>query len=88
MRFRSFLLAASLVLGLCAPLTPVAVVRAAPVVAAETKDCTVYITRTGARYHKQGCSSLRRSSMAVSRSQALKSGLSPCRRCGGSDCED
>ena len=87
MRLKSLLLAASLMLGLCAPMAVVPSVHAAPTVAADTKDCTVYITRTGHKYHKQGCSSLRRSSMSVARSEAIKSGLTPCRRCGGSDCD-
>lgn len=88
MRLKSFLVASCLVLGLCAPFAAAPSLYAAPTVSAETKNCTVYITRTGSRYHKQGCSSLRRSSMAVSRDQAIKSGLTPCRRCGGSACED
>lgn len=53
----------------------------------ETKDCTVYITRTGSKYHRSGCSSLRYSRVAVTRSQAIAAGYTACKRCGGSDCE-
>ena len=72
-------------------LAPMGVVHATPhavTTAADKKDCTVYITRTGARYHKASCSSLRRSKMAMSRSEAISGGYTPCRRCGGSDCEE
>jgi len=42
---------------------------------------TVYITKTGKKYHKSGCSSLRRSKKAVSLREAQKIGLSLCKRC-------
>ena len=54
---------------------------------AETKDCVVYITRTGARYHRGGCRYLRYSAYAISRGEALKRGYTACHVCGGSDCE-
>ena len=56
--------------------------------AAEKKDCTVFVTRTGNRYHKSYCSSLRKSRIPMSRSEAIKAGYTPCRRCGGSNCEE
>lgn len=54
----------------------------------QTKDCVVYVTRTGARYHRAECSYLRTSAILMTRSKAIKSGYTPCKRCGGSDCED
>lgn len=51
------------------------------------KECVVYITRTGARYHRSNCGSLRKSRLAVSRSEALASGYTACGNCGGSDCD-
>ena len=55
--------------------------------AVQTRDCTVYITRTGHRYHRAGCSYLRRGAMQSTRSEAIKRGYTPCKRCGGSSCE-
>jgi hypothetical protein len=54
---------------------------------AQSKNCVVYVTRTGRRYHRAGCSALRYSSIAVPRTKAIERGYTPCRRCGGSDCE-
>jgi len=53
----------------------------------QTKDCVVYVTRTGHKYHKAGCSYLKRSAIQTTRAEALKAGYSPCSRCGGSACE-
>lgn len=52
------------------------------------RDCTVYITRTGSRYHVSSCKRLQRSRYSMPRSEALKRGYSPCRVCGGSECEE
>lgn len=51
------------------------------------KECAVFVTRTGKRYHKEGCPSLSRSKIPLSREEAIKRGFTPCRRCGGSKCE-
>ena len=53
----------------------------------EKKECTVYVTRTRAKYHRTTCSSLRYSRKAVSRSEAIAAGYTACKRCGGSVCE-
>jgi len=82
-RWLLFLLLAALAL----PLSSAVLLRAPTYAAAETRDCTVYMTRTGARYHRAGCSSLRKSAIATTRSKAVAKGLTPCGRCGGSDCE-
>ncbi len=42
---------------------------------------TVYITRTGKKYHRGGCSSLSRSKIPISRSEAEARGYTPCSRC-------
>lgn len=81
-----------LVLSLLLVLAAVSPIVASPVPLAlsaliQKKDCTVYVTRTGHRYHRAGCSSLSKSSIAMSRSEAIKKGYTPCHRCGGSNCE-
>jgi micrococcal nuclease len=42
---------------------------------------TVYITNTGAKYHREDCVSLRRSKTAVSLADALESGYEACAVC-------
>lgn len=41
----------------------------------------VYVTQTGSRYHRYGCRYLSRSSIPISRSQAVASGYEPCSVC-------
>ena len=85
--FRRVLLALVAMVVLAAvPMSPA--VRAQPSRKAEQKkECTVYSTKTGQRYHRDGCSSLRRSRIPMNRTDAIKRGLTPCKRCGGSDCD-
>ena len=45
------------------------------------KSYTVYITRTGHKYHRSGCRYLRRSKFAISLSNAIKEGYTPCSVC-------
>ena len=40
----------------------------------------VYVTRSGTKYHRDGCSSLRRSKIAISLAEA-KQRYGPCGRC-------
>ncbi|MCX6168690.1 MAG: hypothetical protein NTX65_05100 [Ignavibacteriales bacterium] len=42
---------------------------------------TVYITKTGAKYHSSGCQYLRRSSIPIELKDALDRGYSACSRC-------
>ena len=42
---------------------------------------TVYITRTGECYHRDGCSSLRKSKIPTSVNEAQQQGYRPCQRC-------
>jgi hypothetical protein len=55
--------------------------------AVQTKDCTVYVTKTGHKYHRAGCQYLKSSAVKMSRSEAIKAGYTACKRCGGSTCE-
>ena len=45
-----------------------------------SKDMSVYVTRTGKKYHSGGCSSLRRSKIPISLAEA-KQRYGPCSRC-------
>ena len=45
-----------------------------------SQEGTVYVTRTGKKYHREGCSSLRRSKLPISLADA-KQRYSPCSRC-------
>ena len=42
---------------------------------------TVYVTNSGTKYHRDGCSSVRRSKIAVALTDALDSGYAPCGIC-------
>lgn len=42
---------------------------------------TVYITRTGKKYHESSCSSLRKSSIPIDLKEAVSRGFGPCSRC-------
>lgn len=42
---------------------------------------TVYITRTGSKYHTEGCRYLSRSCIAISLSEAKSEGYEPCSVC-------
>jgi len=53
----------------------------------QKKECIVYVTRTGHKYHRAGCSYLRQGAIPTTRNKAIKAGYTACKRCGGSDCE-
>lgn len=42
---------------------------------------TVYVTRSGAKYHRANCSFVRKGATAISVQEALDKGLTPCTRC-------
>ena len=44
-------------------------------------DIIVYVTRTGAKYHRAGCRSLARSSIPMSLKDAKQRGYTPCSVC-------
>lgn len=45
------------------------------------RDETVYITRTGEKYHKEGCFHLRKSKFGISIDKAVEQGYEPCKHC-------
>lgn len=45
------------------------------------EDTIVYITKTGTKYHLEGCASLRGAGIPVELSEALSRGYEPCKRC-------
>ena len=47
----------------------------------DTQNVTVYITRTGSKYHRYGCRYLSRSCIAIDRSSAISQGYGPCSIC-------
>ena len=56
------------------------VVKPLPKIRTDTSDVTVYVTRTGTKYHRAGCRSLRRSQILMSLKEA-KARYSPCSIC-------
>lgn len=44
-------------------------------------DTTVYVTKTGKKYHNDGCSSLSKSKIAVTLDDAKAQGYTPCSKC-------
>lgn len=48
---------------------------------AQTSDPTVYVTRTGTKYHNHGCRFLAKSSSAILLSEAVDAGYTPCSVC-------
>src|SRR5712692_3686762 len=49
----------------------------------DSEERTVYITRTGKKYHGPYCQYLSRSKIPVSLKEARKRGYTACSRCGG-----
>jgi hypothetical protein len=49
---------------------------------AASADTVVYITRTGAKYHRGNCSYLRQSKIETTLGSAVSRGYDPCSRCG------
>lgn len=56
------------------------IVRAQPTPQPQTQEATVYITRTGAKYHSAGCRYLSRSMIPISLDDARR-GYDPCSVC-------
>jgi micrococcal nuclease len=48
---------------------------------ADPSPAVVYVTNSGNKYHVEGCSSLRRSRIAVTLADAVRSGYEPCSVC-------
>lgn len=47
----------------------------------EKKDITVYVTKTGKKYHRNGCRYLSKSQIPMSLSDAKAAGYGPCSVC-------
>ena len=47
------------------------------------ESITVYITKTGSKYHAYGCRYLKKSCIPISLADAKRSGYTPCSVCGG-----
>jgi hypothetical protein len=52
-----------------------------PSVAVPLQDPTVYGTKTGKKYHRETCSSLRKSKIAMKLTEAKFKGLTACKKC-------
>jgi len=66
---------------------PIPLLAGSQQVSEQKKECVVYVTRTGHRYHQGWCRYLRRSKIEMSRKAAIEAGYSACHVCGGSKCE-
>ena len=85
-KFMSFLTAIVILLGVSLPTTHVnAIVKTtsqkSSYSAKVTKSYTVYITNTGAKYHKRGCRYLKKSSIAIKKSSAVSQRYTACKVC-------
>jgi hypothetical protein len=82
---RSAIEAGSAQLNSAASHAPAPTVETAPVRSLAPKpkrvEETFYITRTGKRYHRAGCPSLRYSAYPITRAEAEAQGYTPCRVC-------
>jgi len=67
--------------GLWDPAATEAVPAPAPSAAPQAGDTTVFITRTGERYHADGCRFLARSRIPISLAEARARGFEACRVC-------
>lgn len=45
------------------------------------QDVTVYVTKTGEKYHRGDCSYLSRSKISISKEKAVAAGYGACSRC-------
>jgi hypothetical protein len=46
-----------------------------------SKEQTVFVTRTGKKYHRDGCQYLRQSKRKIELSSAINKGFTPCKVC-------
>ncbi len=84
---RTLLTLLLLAAGFCSPfsISPPSA-QAYQAASVDYRECVVYVTRTGERYHVDGCRYLRHSRIPVSKRRAEEAGYTPCRVCGGSNC--
>jgi hypothetical protein len=57
--------------------------KAEPRTGTDDENRTVYVTRTGKKYHGTNCCYLSRGRTPISLKEARKQGYTPCSRCGG-----
>ena len=70
-----------LVFGLLLPAASDVQGRANAYTTAEQKDATVYITKSGEKYHKAGCQYLKKSQIKTTKKEAVKNGYGACKVC-------
>jgi competence protein ComEC len=78
---RRILLSLVALLLLLAPGATLPAQQPAPQQQAQTKEQTVYVTRTGKRYHRDGCRYLSQSRIPVSLKDAKAKGYTACMVC-------
>lgn len=59
--------------------TPTVTTVPPPVI--QPRSTQVFITKTGEKYHKDGCSSLAKSKIPIELSEAIEKGYTPCSKC-------
>ena len=69
-----------LFIALAIPLTSFEI-RHYPTASIQPIEETVYVTKTGEKYHRANCGYLRQSKRAISLSDAKAAGYTPCSRC-------
>jgi hypothetical protein len=69
-------LASSLFVG-----TSATSIRTSVIARHETKDVTVYVTKTGTKYHKSGCRYLKSSKIETTLAKAKEAGMTACSVC-------
>jgi hypothetical protein len=47
----------------------------------QTKETVVYTTKTGEKYHRDGCRYLRQSKIKTTKKEAIKNGYGACKVC-------
>lgn len=77
---RLFLILALLCVASLPAIAPTQSAQASPAITAR-KEQTVYITRTGAKYHRGSCRYLHSSKIAIKKSEARAQGYDPCKVC-------
>ena len=81
---RSSLVALTLLpIGMCLARAAAPVPTSVVAVQSDNQNRTVYITRTGKRYHGPNCRYLRQSKIPIKLKDALAEGYTACHVCGG-----
>ena len=79
-RLLSLLISAALFIGGALAAPPPAT-QSTPQQTAQTKEVTVYVTRTGKKYHREGCRYLASSKIPISLKEAKAKGYTACKVC-------